>query len=203
MKLVRLIKIYLNETYGKVHIDKNLSDAFPSQNGLKQGDALFPWLFNYPLDYAIRKVQENEEGLLLDGKHQLLVYANNINMLGKNISTMKRKTEALLEANRDVDLEVNTENIKYIAACHHQNVGKNHSSLIANKSFENMAKFKYLRTTVINTIFIQEENESKLNSENTCRHFFWVSYSEILSKSIKIEIYETVILPFVLRRCSH
>jgi hypothetical protein len=59
-KLVRLSKMCLNETYGKVHIGKHLSDKFPIQNGLKQGDALSPFLFNFDLKYAIRKVQENQ-----------------------------------------------------------------------------------------------------------------------------------------------
>jgi hypothetical protein len=57
MKLVRLIKMFLNETYNKVRIGKHLSDSFPVQNGLKQGDALSPLLFNFALEYAIRKIQ--------------------------------------------------------------------------------------------------------------------------------------------------
>jgi hypothetical protein len=57
MKLVRLIKMCLNETYSKVHVSKYLSADFPVQNELRQGDALLPLLFNLALEYSIRKVQ--------------------------------------------------------------------------------------------------------------------------------------------------
>jgi len=56
MKLVRLIKMCLIETYGRVRVGKNLSDMFPIRNGLKQEDALSPLLFSFALDYAIRRV---------------------------------------------------------------------------------------------------------------------------------------------------
>jgi hypothetical protein len=97
----------LNEMYSKVHVDKHLSDNFHTQRGLKQGDALLPLLFNFDLEYAIRKVQENQVGLKLNGTHQLLICADDVHLF--NIDAIRNNTESLIDTSKEVDLEVNTE----------------------------------------------------------------------------------------------
>jgi hypothetical protein len=193
----------LNETYSKVCIGKLLSDKFHIQNGLKQGDAPSPLLFNSALEYAIRKVQENEASLELNGTHQLLVNADDVNLLGDSVNTIKESTETLLEASKDIGLEINAEKTKCMIMSRFPNSGQNQNIRIAKESFEKVAKFKYLGMTLTNQNDIHGEIKSRLNLGNACCYSVQNLFSShLLLKHLKIKIYKTVILPVMLYGCE-
>jgi len=80
----------LNETYNRVRVGKHLTDMFPAKNDFIQGDALSRLLFSFVVEYAIIRVQVNQDGLKLNGTHQLLVYAYGVNISGESLHTMKK-----------------------------------------------------------------------------------------------------------------
>ena len=134
----------LNGTYGRVRVDKNLSDIFPIRNGLKQGDAFSPLFFSFTLEYAIRKVQVNQDELKLNGTHQPLLYADDVNILGGSVHTIKKKAEAVVVASKETGLEAYADKTKYMVMSRDQNTGRSHNLNNDDSSFERVEQFKYL-----------------------------------------------------------
>jgi hypothetical protein len=109
---------------------------------LKQGDALSPLLFNFALEYAIRKVQTNQEVFKLNGTHQLLVYGADVNILGGSIHRVKKYEQDLLIAGKEIGPEVNVERTMYMVMSRNQNARHSYNIKIDNKSFERVEEFK-------------------------------------------------------------
>jgi len=142
MKLLKLIKMCLTETYSRIQVGNNLSDISTIRNGLKQGDALPPLIFNFALEYAIRRVQLNQDGLKLSGTQQLLVYADDFNILVESAHTVKENAEALLVASKTTGPKVNAGKTKYMVMSGDKNAGRSYSIKIDNRSFERMEELR-------------------------------------------------------------
>jgi hypothetical protein len=106
--------------------------------------------------YMVQKVQENQVGLEMNGTHQLLIFADDINLLGDSINIIKENIETLLEPSRDVGLEIIAEKTWYMIKSCHLTSGQNQNVRVANESFESMAKFKYLGMTQIRMTFMMK-----------------------------------------------
>ena len=122
---------------------QHLSDMFPIKNGVKQGDALLPLLFNSAVEYAITRVQVNQEGMKLNGTDQLQVYAD-VNILGGRVHTIQKNTQTLVATSKEIGLEVDTDKTKYVVVPQDQNARLSHNIKSDNKSSERVEPFQYV-----------------------------------------------------------
>jgi len=156
LKLVRVIKMCLNETNNRVRVGNHLPDKFPLKNVLKQGDALLSLLFSFALVYAVRRVQVKQDGLKLNGTRQFLVYADDFNMLGGNVHTIQKNTVALVVASK----KIGPANIaKYMVMSRDQNAGRSLNIQIEHSSTECAEEFiyLYLGTTLMSKILFRKK----------------------------------------------
>jgi len=164
-----------------------LSHMFTIKNGLTLGDAVSPLLFNFALEYAIRRVQVSQDGLKINGTHHHPVYTDDVNILGGSVHNVKKNTDASVVASRESGPEVNVSKTKYLVMSRDRNVGQSHNLKIYSSSFERVEKFKFWGKTIQN--YVQEEFKKRLRSGNYCYHPAQnlLSFS-LLSKNIKIKV---------------
>ena len=114
-------------------------------------------VFNFASEYAIRKGHVNQDELKLNGTHQLLVYVDDVNILGGSAHTIKKNAKALVVASKETQLEVNADKTKYMVIFQDQNSGRSHNIKTDKSSFERVEQIKYLVTTLTNQNSSQEE----------------------------------------------
>jgi hypothetical protein len=131
-----------------------------------------------------------------------LAYVDDVNILGENIDNIQKNIGALLDDGKEVGLEVNSEKTKYMLMSR-KKAGQKHSIKRANRSFEVVAKFKYLGTTLTYQHCMQEEIKSRLNSGSACYHSVQsLMSSRLLSRNVKVKIHKTIIQPVLLHGCE-
>jgi hypothetical protein len=128
-----------------------------------------------------------------------LAYADDVNIVGENIDTIQKNTKALLDASKEVGLKMNPGKTKYMLVSRCQKAGQRQSIKIGNRSFESVAKFKYLGTKLTDQNSVHEKIKSRLNSGNAYYHSVQsLLSSRLLSRNVKVKIYKTIIPPVVL-----
>jgi hypothetical protein len=119
----------------------------PIRIDLRQGEVLAALIYNFVLKYAIRMVQVNQDGLKLNGTHHPLTYADDVNILGGSVHTVKEKADILVVASKEIRLEVNADKIKCMVMSRDQNAGQSYSVKIYDSTCEKVEQYKYLGTT--------------------------------------------------------
>lgn len=202
-KLIRLIEMTLERTSCKIMIDGEISDSFPINRGLRQGDPISPIIFNLCLEWSIRHSDLYRRGTILHHKHQLLAYADDIALLTRSTSELKRVFSKLVTAAQLVGLQINESKTKYMCLKSGlQSKSEFFTIRIENHKdykFQAVDNFVYLGVTITS-----ENNESieimnRLSKGNKC----YGAFSRLLkckqiSRQAKKRIYSTVIRPTVL-----
>ena len=167
-KLLRLIQTCLSETYSRVRVGKNLSVSY--DEWFETRKCSIATVFNFVLEYAIRRVQVNQDGLKLNGTLQFLVDADDVNILGGSVHIIKKNAAPLVVTSKETCLEENIDKTKFMVMSRDHNAGRSHNIKIDNSSSERAEDFKYLGTTLTNQNYIQEEIKSRLKAGDVCYH---------------------------------
>jgi hypothetical protein len=160
-----------------------------------------------PIKKRVIKLTNNYRGIsLLSTSYKVLsnILLSRLDLLGYIVDTIKKNTETLIDASKEVGLKLNVDKTKYMLLSHHQNVGQNREIKIANRLFGNVSQLRYFGTTVTNQNLIQERIKRRLISGHVCYHLVQkLLSSRLLSKNLKTRIYayKTIILPVVLYGC--
>lgn len=187
-----------------VRIGADLTEEFDVVTGLKQGDALSPVLFNFVLEYAIRKVCALNGGVNINGQHKVIGYADDLALLGERKQHVVDSVSCLQQEASKIGLSINHDKTEYLHMRRYRNLKQKREDLaVGNTIYKGVAKFRYLGCTVTDTN--DREDEIEIRAQNTLRcsaALHSVLASKLLSRRTKIGIYKTVIRPILMYGCE-
>ena len=161
---------------------------FPIKNSLKQGDVLTLLFCNFALQYAIKRIQVNQDGLKLNVTHQLLFHADDVNIMGGKVHIIKKNTDVSVLVTKGTGLEENADESKYMVMSREKNAGRSHNMKIENNCSERLEEFRYLDKTLTDQNSFQEDIKSRSKSGNACYYSVQnLLSSNLLSKNMKIK----------------
>lgn len=203
-KLVRLIKAVTQVSKLRVRVGNSLTEEFEVATGLKQGDALSPMLFNLILEHVIRKVLNHDSGVELNGKHQIIGYADDLALLGTCANEVRIMAKTLEEEGRKVGLRINQDKTEYFHMRRYKDTRARRKDLVVEgTTYKGVEKFKYLGCTVTDTNERHEEIDIRIHNALRCSAaLHQILVSKLISRRTKIRIYKTVIRPILMYGCE-
>ena len=97
-------------------------------------------------------------------------HANDDNILGRRVHVIRKNTEVLVSASKEIGLEVNGDKTKYMVMSGDENAGRSHNVKLDTSCFERVEQFRCLGTALTDQNSIPEENKCRLKSQNACYH---------------------------------
>lgn len=197
-KYIRLAKATVEHSRSCVRVQGDLSRTFDVSSGLRQGDGLSPLLFNIALEKVIRNSSTNWTGTLIHKSQQIFAYADDIDVVGRSVTAVKRGLQDIEEAARPAGLHINEGKTKYMVMTR-KNRGDGGHLVVDNNTFERVDSFVYLGANVNSANSLREEIDCRIAAGN--RSLFALASvfrSKVLQRSAKIRVYKTLLRPIVL-----
>lgn len=198
-KLIRMTKACICDSRSRVRVGDMVSDIFDINNGLRQGDALSPLLFNVALEKATRAAELVVEMYTQRGPQLILAFADDIDIVGTSTIKVKEQFTRLEKESQKMGLKINEEKTKYMHIARQagrDRVGQNVT--MGEFNFERVNSFKYLGAILTSENDTSEEIKARIQSGNRCMYALSnVLRSRDLTRGSKLRIYNTVIRPVV------
>lgn len=168
-KLVRLVKVCVQNSKFKVKFNSVMSEVFPIETGLRQGDALSPILFNIAMQSVIRKVQKDSIGLKIENQNMVIAaYADDIIIMGETEDQVRNSASKLIEEGKSIGLNINEDKTKYLIVSRKQH--RQNSISVGDMTFEKVPNFKYLGVDVNERANSHEEINGSVCASHILRY---------------------------------